>query len=87
MKVSTVLHIMPIEGSPNASMAEMVVNGVATRKVSRITEMLCGTSYSKAAVLDICKDLDEKIRAFRERPLTGSDLFLTVDLRDISLHL
>ena len=74
---------MPREASLSTSMAAMVINGVATRKVSRITEMLCGTSYSKAAVSDICKDLDEKIRAFRERPLTGSDLFLTVDLRDI----
>ena len=62
-----------------ASMAEMVVNGVATRKVGRIMETLCGTSYSKSAVSDVCKDLDEKVREFRERPLTGNYPFLTVD--------
>lgn len=62
-----------------ASMAEMVVNGVATRKVGQIMETLCGTSYSKSAVSDVCKDLDEKVREFRERPLTGNCPFLTVD--------
>ncbi len=29
------------------AMMEMVVNGVSTRKVTRITEQLCGTSFSK----------------------------------------
>ena len=32
------------------TMAEMVVNGVSTRKVSKVMETLCGTSYSKSAV-------------------------------------
>lgn len=62
-----------------ASMAEMVVNGVATRKVSKIMETLCGTTFSKSSVSEVCKDLDEKVREFRERPLTGSYPFLTVD--------
>ena len=62
-----------------ASMAEMVINGVATRKVSRIMETLCGTSYSKSTVSEVCKDLDEKVKEFRERPLTGNHPFLTVD--------
>ena len=60
-------------------MAEMVINGVATRKVSRIMETLCGTSYSKSTVSEVCKDLDEKVKEFRERPLTGNYPFLTVD--------
>ena len=62
-----------------ASMAEMVVNGVATRKVGLIMETLCGTSYSRSAVSDVCKDLDKKVKEFRERPLTGNYPFLTVD--------
>lgn len=62
-----------------ASMAEMVVNGVATRKVSQIMETLCGTSYSKSAVSDVCKDLDAKVKEFRERSLEGNYPFLTVD--------
>ena len=62
-----------------ASMAEMVVSGVATRKVSNIMETLCGTTFSKSSVSDVCKDLDEKVEEFRNRPLSGSYPFLTVD--------
>ena len=43
-------------------MAEMVVNGVSTRKVSRVMETLCGTSFSKSAVSDVCKDLDTAVK-------------------------
>lgn len=62
-----------------ACMAEMVVNGVATRKVSRVMEALCGTSYSKSAVSDVCRELDVKVKEFRERPLSGDYPFLSVD--------
>jgi transposase-like protein len=62
-----------------ASMAEMVVNGVSTRKVSRVMETLCGTSFSKSAVSEVCKDLDKAVNEFRTRPLEGDYPFLTVD--------
>ncbi len=62
-----------------ASMAEMVVNGVSTRKVSRVMETLCGTSFSKSAVSDVCKDLDKTVKEFQTRPLEGDYPFLTVD--------
>ena len=62
-----------------AGMAEMVVNGVSTRKVSRVMETLCGTSFSKSAVSDVCKDLDKVVNEFRTRPLEGDYPFLTVD--------
>ena len=62
-----------------ASMAEMVVNGVSTRKVSRVMETLCGTSFSKSAVSDVCKDLDTAVKEFQTRPLEGDYPFLTMD--------
>ena len=62
-----------------AGMAEMVVNGVSTRKVSKVMEELCGTSFSKSAVSDVCKDLEKTVHEFRERPLDGEYPFLTVD--------
>ena len=62
-----------------AGMAEMVVNGVSTRKVARVMETLCGTSFSKSAVSDVCKDLDKAVKEFRNRPLEGDYPFLTVD--------
>ena len=62
-----------------AAMAEMVVNGVSTRKVSRVIESLCGTSVSKSSVSEICKHLDKEVESFRNRPLEGRYPFLTVD--------
>ena len=61
------------------TMAEMVVNGVSTRKVSQVMETLCGKTYSKSTVSEACKELDKKVNEFRERPLTGEYPFMTVD--------
>ena len=61
------------------TMAEMVVNGVSTRKVSQVMETLCGKSFSKSSVSVACKELDTKVKEFRERPLSGDYPFLTVD--------
>ena len=60
-------------------MAEMVVNGVSTRKVSRVMEELCGTTFSKSTVSEVCKDLDKAVSEFRNRPLEGEYPFLIVD--------
>ena len=54
------------------SMAEMVVNGVSTRKVKNVMETLCGTSFSKSTVSEACKEPDAAVREFRSRPLDGS---------------
>lgn len=62
-----------------AGMAEMVVSGVSTRKVEKVVEKLCGTSISKSAVSDLCKDLSKDVETFRNRPLTSPYPFLTVD--------
>lgn len=62
-----------------ASMAEMVINGVSTRRVSKVVETLCGTSFSKSTVSDLCKDLSESVEEFRNRPLEGKYAFLSVD--------
>lgn len=62
-----------------ACMTEMVVNGVSTRKVSQVVETLCGTSYSKSTVSELCKELDAKVEEFRTRPLTKDYPFLTID--------
>ena len=62
-----------------ATMAEMVINGVSTRKIARITETLCGKTVSKSAVSNICQRLSEQVEEFRSRPLTKSYPFLTVD--------
>ena len=67
------------EASLIACMAEMVINGVSTRKVSRVVEQICGTSFSKSTVSELCKKLDEQVQAFRSRPLTGNYPFVSID--------
>jgi transposase-like protein len=62
-----------------SSMMEMVVNGISTRKVSKVVETLCGTSFSKSTVSKICSELDGPIEAFKERPIKGEYPYVTVD--------
>jgi transposase-like protein len=61
------------------SLMEMVIQGVSTRKVSEITETLCGTSFSKSTVSALCEQLDPVVDAFRNRPLSQHYPFLMVD--------
>ncbi len=62
------------------SLMEMVVNGVSTRKVTNITEELCGTSFSKSTVSSLCAGLDARVRAFNERRFDGEDYpFIVMD--------
>lgn len=51
------------------SMMEMVINGVSTRKVSKIVEELCGKRISKSFVSEITKSLDPVVNAWKNRPL------------------
>jgi transposase-like protein len=61
------------------ALMEMVVNGVSTRKVARITEELCGTSFSKSTVSRLATGLDVRVRAFLDRKLEGGHPFVIVD--------
>lgn len=61
------------------AMIEMVINGVSTRKIENITEELCGKSFSKSMVSELCKKLDPIVDAFKSRPLICEYPFLMVD--------
>ncbi|MHB8392384.1 MAG: IS256 family transposase [Acidobacteriaceae bacterium] len=59
---------------------EMFVNGVSTRKISAITEALCGTSLSKSAVSRLIAQLDIRVAAFNDRRLDDMEFpFVYVD--------
>ena len=59
---------------------EMVVNGVSTRKVARITEELCGTSFSALTISQLCKDLDVSLKSWKDRDLSNTTYpFLILD--------
>lgn len=60
------------------ALMEMVVNGVSTRKVAKITEELCGAEFSKSAVSELCKGLGPLVKAWNERPLKEAYPFVMV---------
>ena len=62
------------------ALAEMYVQGVSTRKVTAIVEQLCGSSVSSSQVSRAAAMLDEKLEAWRNRPL-GEIVYLYVDAR------
>ncbi len=64
------------------ALMEMYVEGVSTRKVREITEVLCGTGFSKSLVSELAGQLDEELDAWRHRPLTETTYpYLSVDAR------
>jgi len=48
---------------------EMYLQGVSTRKVTKVTEELCGVSFSKSTVSQLCVELDARVQAWRDRRL------------------
>ncbi len=64
------------------ALMEMYVEGVSTRKVREITEVLCGTSFSKSLVSELAGQMDAELEAWRNRPLTETTYpYLSVDAR------
>ncbi len=62
------------------ALMEMVVNGVSTRKVTRVVEEMCGLQFSKSTVSDLCRGLDPLVREWNCRDLSGQEYpFLIVD--------
>lgn len=62
-----------------ATMMEMVVQGVSTRNVKKVTEELCGESFSKSTVSEMCRELDIPVKQFKERLLPEKYPFIIVD--------
>jgi len=63
-----------------ATLAEMYVQGVSTRKVKAITEELCGMEISATQVSRATAQLDATLQEWRERPL-GAMSYLYLDAR------
>lgn len=60
------------------AIAQMYVQGVSTRKVSKIVEQLCGFEVSQSQVSEASKLLDSEIKLWRERDL-GRFHYLILD--------
>lgn len=53
------------------AMTEMYLQGISTRKVTKVVEELCGTSVSASEISLLTKKLDTELAAWRSRPLDG----------------
>lgn len=62
------------------ALAEMYVQGVSTRRMTKITEELCGLSVSSSQVSKAAKLLDEDLSKWRERAL-GDISYMMLDAR------
>jgi len=69
------------------ALMEMVINGVSTRKVRRITEALCGTSFSKSTVSELCKAFDPVVSGWNGRTLRDKRFpFVVVDAMQLKIR-
>jgi transposase-like protein len=69
-KLGFTLSVQETERQIGNFNVDIFCNGVSTRKIQRITEELCGTSFSKSTVSDLCKALDPVVTAWNERDLS-----------------
>ena len=68
------------ERALNCAMAEMYVQGVSTRKVTKVLEEMCGLEVSSSQVSRVTATLDEELEKWRNRPL-GAISHMIVDAR------
>jgi putative transposase len=64
-----------------AVVCEAYVKGISTRKVEDLVQALGIQSLSKSEVSRVCAELDERVAAFRGRPLLGRYPYLWLDAR------
>lgn len=68
------------------ALMQMVVQGVSTRKVKKITDQLCGRRFSRQTVSSLAKRLDEQVEAWAGRPLEKNYPFLVVDAMQVKVR-
>jgi len=70
------------KGSEKALIAviqEAWIGGVSTRRVDDLVQAMGLSGISKSQVSKLCKDIDERVHAFLDRPLTGDWPYLWLD--------
>ena len=62
-----------------AVIQEAWIGGVSTRRVDDLVQAMGLAGISKSTVSKLCKDIDDRVNAFLERPLVGDWPFLWLD--------
>src|SRR5512144_1891584 len=67
------------EKALTAVIQEAYVQGISTRSVDELVKALGMTGISKSQVSRLCKEIDERVGAFLNRPLEGDWPYLWID--------
>ena len=62
-----------------AVIQEAWIGGVSTRRVDDLVQAMGLSGISKSTVSKLCKEIDERVNAFLERPLEGEWPYLWLD--------
>jgi len=62
-----------------AVIQEAWINGVSTRRVDDLVQAMGLAGISKSTVSKLCKDIDDRVNAFLDRPLVGDWPYLWLD--------
>jgi len=65
---------------------QMVLQGVSTRRVKKITTELCGREFSRQTVSNLTQRLDEQVQAWAKRPLEEEYPFLLADAMQLNIR-
>jgi putative transposase len=67
------------EKALTAVIQEAYVHGVSTRSVDDLVKAMGGTGVSKSQVSRLCAEIDDKVKAFLDRPLEGDWPYVWLD--------
>lgn len=58
---------------------EAYIQGISTRSVDDLVESLGMSGISKSQVSRLCEEIDERVKAFLDRPIEGDWPYLWID--------
>ena len=67
------------EKALTAVIQEAYIQGISTRSVDDLVQAMGGTGVSKSQVSRLCQEIDERVRAFLDRPIEGEWPYLWID--------
>ena len=67
------------EKALTAVIQEAYVQGVSTRSVDDLVKAMGGSGVSKSQVSGLCEEIDERVKAFLDRPLEGDWPYVWLD--------
>ncbi|MFZ0494400.1 MAG: IS256 family transposase [Methylocella sp.] len=67
------------EKALTAVIQEAYVQGVSTRSVDDLVKAMGGAGVSKSQVSRLCEEIDDRVRAFLDRPIEGDWPYLWID--------